>query len=192
MSLEDIHAAIAQDPANAWATRQGWEPVFSAHRDARILIVGQAPGIRAQTSHVPWNDPSGDNLRTWMDVSRETFYDTSKIALVPMDFYFPGSLARGDVPPRKGFAEKWHPLLLAQMPNIEFSILIGQYAHRYYLGSERKQTLTETVRNYQEYLPEKLPLVHPSPRNNIWHKKNPWFQAEVVPVLRERVREVLG
>lgn len=191
MELETIRRQIINDPENAWAREQGWGPVYTAGKLAEILIVGQAPGIRAQTSGIPWNDPSGDNLRQWMGVSRETFYDTSKIALVPMDFYFPGPGIRGDLPPRRGFAEKWHPLLLKAMPNIKLKILVGYHAHRYYLGNRRKSSLGETVRNYQEYLPGMLPLVHPSPRNNIWHKINPWFKAEIVPVLRETVAEIL-
>lgn len=191
MSLDFLRKQIEKDPLNQWATERGWKPVYTAGPKAKILIVGQAPGIRAQSSETPWNDKSGDNLRSWMGVDRETFYDTDKIALVPMDFYFPGNGIRGDLPPRPGFAEKWHPLLLAEMPNIELKILVGQYSHRYYLGKACKGTLSQTVASFREYLPDLLPLVHPSPRNNIWHKKNPWFKEEIVPVLKERVGEIL-
>lgn len=192
MGLKYIRQNIINDPENTWAKKNGWKPVYAASETAKILIIGQAPGLRAQESCLPWNDPSGDNLREWMGVTRETFYDESKIALVPMDFYFPGSSGKWDLPPRKDFAEKWHPLLLANMPKIELILLIGQYAQAYHLGKERKKTLTETVQCYQEYLPKYLPLVHPSPRNNIWHKKNPWFKEEVVPVLQKRVGKILG
>jgi len=191
VKLDKIRRNIARHPDNAWARAHGWEPVYTANETAEILIVGQAPGIRAQESGVPWNDQSGDNVRAWMGVSREIFYDERLVALVPMDFYFPGSRERGDEPPRKGFAKRWHPLILAEMPHIALTILIGQYAHAYYLGKRRKKTLTETVRSFSEYLPEYLPLVHPSPRNNIWHKRNPWFQEEVIPALRERVAHIL-
>ena len=189
--LTTIRQRISADPANAVYTKQGWQPVYTAHPSARILVVGQAPGRLAQESGTPWNDPSGDNLREWLGVDRDTFYDERLFALVPMDFYFPGSKKRGDLPPRKGFAEKWHPLIREQLPKIQLTLLIGQYAHAYYLGKRRKKTLTETVHAYEEYLPDYLPLVHPSPRNNIWHKKNPWFKKEVIPFLRRTVAQAI-
>ena len=192
MTLENIRREIMADPENAQATAKGWEPVYTAHPTARLLIVGQAPGIRAQESRTPWNDPSGDNLRNWLGMDRGTFYDPAQVALVPMDFYFPGSAERGDAPPRKGFAEKWHPRILAAMPDIRLTLLVGQYAQAGYLGPRRKRNLTETVRSYAEYLPDYLPLVHPSPRNNIWHKKNPWFAEQVVPEARARVLRLLA
>ena len=191
MSLQNIRTQIKNHPGNAWAKEKGWQPVYTAHENARILIVGQAPGIRAQESGTPWNDPSGDNLRSWMGIDRETFYDETKIVLVPMDFYFPGSKERGDLPPRPDFAPTWHAQILALMPDITLTLLIGQYAQAYYLGAQKKKTLTETVKNFQEYLPEYLPLVHPSPRNNIWQKKNPWFATDVLPALQTRVQNIL-
>lgn len=191
MNLQDIRIAIGNDKDNTHFADKGWAPVYSAHKNARILIVGQAPGRLAQESGTPWNDPSGDNLRSWMGIDRDVFYDEQKIALVPMDFYFPGSLERGDAPPRKGFAEKWHPLILEQMPNITLTLVIGQYAQAYYLGKDRKKTLTETVAAFKEYLPEYMPLVHPSPRNNIWQKKNPWFKKNALPALQKIVTNVL-
>ena len=191
MTLAEIYQKILNDSENDWAYQQSWQPVYTAHPDARILMVGQAPGIRAQESSIPWNDPSGDNLRAWMGISRDAFYDETLFALVPMDFYFPGSKERGDKPPRKGFAEKWHPLIRAELPNIKLTLLIGQYAQAYYLGTKRQKTLTDTVRNFNEYLPDYLPLVHPSPRNNLWHKNNPWFMSEVIPVLQEKVRKII-
>ncbi len=126
-----------------------------------------------------------------MGVSRDVFYDETKVALVPMDFFFPGAKERGDVPPRKGFAEKWHPQIRAALPNITLTLLIGQYSHAYYLADRRKDTLTETVRAFDEYAPKLFPLVHPSPRNNIWQKKNPWFHAQVIPSLKRRILRVL-
>ena len=192
MSFKKIHQSIISDPQNAHFTQQGWKPIYTAHKSARVLIVGQAPGRLAQESNIPWNDPSGDNLRAWMGIDCEVFYDETKIALVPMDFYFPGSRDRGDVPPRKDFAEKWHPQILACMPNITLTLLIGQYAQKYYLGTRVKKSLTETVRAYHDYLPEYLPLVHPSPRNNIWHKKNPWFKKNMVPELQKQIKKILS
>jgi uracil-DNA glycosylase len=126
-------------------------------------------------------------LREWMGISRESFYNTDYIAQLPMDFYYPGKAKTGDVPPRKGFAEKWHPLLLKEMPNIKTILLIGNYAQKYYLGKQCEKNLTETVKNFHNYLPEYLPLVHPSPLNLGWLKRNPWFENDVLPVLREIV-----
>lgn len=192
MTLEEIREAIVSDPDNVLYTKKGWPPVYAAHKKAKILIVGQAPGRIAQETRTPWNDPSGDNLRAWMNIERGTFYDETKIALVPMDFYFPGSLQRGDAPPRKGFAEKWHPVILSCMPDIKLKILIGQYAHAYYLANKRKKTLTDTVRAYKEYSPDVIPLVHPSPRNYFWQKKNPWFKDKIIPYLQQRAKNVLS
>jgi uracil-DNA glycosylase len=192
MNLAEIRTAIAADPANRAFTGKGWKPVYTAHAAARILIVGQAPGRLAQDSGIPWNDPSGDNLRDWLGLTRDMFYDERKIALVPMDFYFPGSGERGDMPPRKEFAAKWHPVILENIPNIRLTLLVGIYAQERYLDRRRKPTLTETVKAYAEYLPEYLPLVHPSPRNNIWHSKNPWFKKHLVPKLRARVWRLMS
>lgn len=189
MNLKRINREIFED--NLWATKKGWRPVYTAHKDASIVIIGQAPGKKAQESGVPWDDPSGDNLRDWLGISQETFYDAKKIALLPMDFYFPGGGKRGDVPPRKDFAPKWHPLILENLSHVKLTILIGQYAQNYYLGTQKGQSLTKTVKDYKKYLPDYFPLVHPSPRNNIWHKKNPWFKREVVPVLKEKVQNIL-
>ncbi|HTH93361.1 MAG TPA: uracil-DNA glycosylase family protein [Candidatus Paceibacterota bacterium] len=183
---------IIDDPANASFAKKKWEPVYTAHKSARILIVGQAPGRLAQESGIPWNDLSGDNLRKWLGLTKEVFYDPKKVALVPMDFYFPGSKERGDIAPRKGFAEKWHPLILKQMPDIELIIVIGKYAQEYYLGTKKKASLTETVRSFKEYLPKIIPLVHPSPRNNIWQKKNPWFPKTVIPTVQKIVAKTLS
>ncbi|NLO97142.1 MAG: uracil-DNA glycosylase family protein [Peptococcaceae bacterium] len=177
---------------NEHYTRKGISPLFKASEDARIVMVGQAPGRKAQETQLFWNDLSGDRLREWMGISREEFYRTDRIAHLPMDFYYPGKAKQGDLPPRKGFAEKWHPLLLKEMPNIETIILIGNYAQKCYLGKRRGKNLTETVRNFPNYLPEYLPLIHPSPLNLGWFKRNPWFESEVLLVLKEIVKNSLS
>ncbi|GAP00237.1 uracil-DNA glycosylase family protein [Fructobacillus ficulneus] len=186
-----IFDEIKADPANAEYTQRGWNPIYAAPKTAKILIVGQAPGLKVQESGIMWNDASGDRLREWLGVSKETFYDSGLFAVIPMDFYYPGKAKSGDKPPRLGVAEKWHPRLLALMPNIQLTILVGAYAQHYYLHLAKSVTLTETVKNFERYWPKYLPIVHPSPRNNIWLKKNSWFEAEVVPNLQRRVREIL-
>lgn len=190
-SYEQLVADIMADKQNAAYTEQGIKPLFTVPKTARINIVGQAPGIRAQESGLYWNDPSGDNLRKWLGVDREIFYESGLFAVVPMDFYFPGKGKSGDLAPRKGFADKWHKRTLDLAPNIELHILVGSYAQRYYLQQKSSAKLTETVKHYKDYLPEFFPLVHPSPRNNIWQRKNPWFEQEVIPDLQKRVREIL-
>ncbi len=137
---------------------------------------------------VPWNDPSGDRLRHWLDLEPKAFYDEARIAIVPMGFCYPGRDERGgDRPPRPECAPLWHPPLRAALPGIELTLLVGSYAQRYYLGKRRKASLTETVRAWRDYLPDVLPLPHPSWRNTAWLKKNPWFEADLMPVLRQRV-----
>ncbi|MCO4531000.1 Uracil-DNA glycosylase [Streptococcus infantarius subsp. infantarius] len=190
-SLEQLVADIMADEQNASYTEQGIKPLFTVPKTARINIVGQAPGIRAQESGLYWNDPSGDNLRKWLGVDRETFYNSGLFAVVPMDYYFPGKGKSGDLAPRKGFADKWHKRTLALAPNIELHILVGSYAQRYYLKQKSSAKLTDTVKHYKDYLPEFFPLVHPSPRNNIWLRKNPWFEEEVIPDLQKRVKAIL-
>ncbi|WP_305983286.1 uracil-DNA glycosylase family protein [Roseivirga thermotolerans] len=168
----------------------GPRPVIRAHRSSRILVIGQAPGTRVHETGIPWNDPSGKNLRKWMGVTDEQFYDSGLFAIVPMGFCYPGKGKSGDLPPRPECAAEWHERLLAKMPNIELTLLIGQYAQSYYLEG-RKENLTETVRSFKEYLPKYFPLVHPSPRNGIWMRKNLWFEEEVLPVLQHRVQQIM-
>lgn len=187
-----IKQEIMADPMNDYYTRDGISPLFKASENAGIAIVGQAPGRKAEKSQLYWNDLSGDRLREWMGISREEFYGTDCIAHLPMDFYYPGKAKQGDLPPRKGFAEKWHPLLLEKMPNIETIILVGNHAQKYYLGNKMEKNLTESVRNYKNYLPKYLPLVHPSPLNIGWFKRNPWFESEVLLVLKEIVGNCLN
>lgn len=167
-------------------------PVVTAHEEARILVVGQAPGTRVHETGIPWNDPSGDRLRAWMNLSKQQFYDPKLTALVPMGFCYPGRGRSGDLPPRQECAETWHEQLLEQMPNIKFTILLGQYAHAYYLGSRRKATLTETVKAWKEYRPRFITVPHPSPRNNNWLKNNSWFAKQVLTYLRRRVKIALN
>ena len=190
-SLIQIKNAIMRDAQNQSFTERGIEPLFSAPTGALFNLVGQAPGVKAEQSRLYWNDQSGDRLREWLGVDRETFYHSGLFAVIPMDFYYPGKGKSGDLPPRKGFAEKWHPQILADLPNIELTILIGQYAQKYYLP-QNKRNVTETVKNYREFLPHFLPLVHPSPRNQLWLAKNPWFAQEVIPELQQRVKRILS
>lgn len=169
----------------------GPRPVVAASPSSKILIIGQAPGTKVHETGIPWNDPSGDRLRDWMGITNEIFYDESKIALVPMGFCYPGKGRSGDLPPRPECAPLWHKVLLQNMPEIKLTLLFGNYAQNYYLGKSKYRTLTETVKNYADFLPEYLPMPHPSPRNNIWLKKNPWFESNLIPILQKKVRQAL-
>ena len=190
-SLRDLLTRVRSCEICAEHLPLGPRPVLRAHTDARILIVGQAPGTRVHETGIPWNDPSGDRLREWLRLDRDQFYDERQVAIVPMGFCYPGRGRSGDLPPRPECAETWHDELLERMPRIELKLILGQYAFARYLGVSRKKSLTETVRAWKEYRPGLIPLPHPSPRNNIWLKKNPWFEDEVVPYLRRRVKQVL-
>ncbi len=167
------------------------KPILLAGATARVMIVGQAPGRRVHETGIPWNDPSGDRLRSWMGVERETFYDTARFAIIPTAFCYPGTGKGGDLPPRPECAPLWHPLLRAALPAVELTLLIGQYAQAYYLGERRESSLTETVRAWREHGPAFLPLPHPSPRNQLWLKRNPWFGEEVIPELRRRLAALI-
>ena len=186
-----IAEEIRKDPENASFTKRGIDPLFFAGPECRIMIVGQAPGRVAEESGIVWNDRSGDRLREWMGIDRDTFYNSGKLAIVPMDFYFPGTGKSGDLPPRKDFADKWHPRLLELMPDLKLTILVGSYATKRYLQLKSSTSLTQVVKDYRDYLPEFFPLVHPSPRNQIWMKKNPWFDQTVIPDLRELVAQIM-
>jgi len=166
-------------------------PVLRAAPSASLMIVGQAPGRRVHESGIPWNDPSGDLLRAWLRLDREAFYDERRIAIIPAGFCYPGTGNSGDLPPRPECAPLWHPRLRAQLPAIRLTLLVGSYAQAYYLGAKRKKTLAETVRARNEFLPELFPLPHPSPRNRLWMKRNAWFEHDVVPQLRRRVKACL-
>ncbi|MBO6523604.1 MAG: uracil-DNA glycosylase family protein [Balneolaceae bacterium] len=169
----------------------GTRPVVAASETSKILIIGQAPGSKVHETEIPWDDPSGGRLREWMGIDKNTFYDESLIALIPMGFCYPGRGKSGDLPPRPECAPLWHKSLLDFMPEIQLTLLFGTYAQSYYLNDRKKKTLTETVRNYEEYLPDYLPMPHPSPRNNIWLKKNPWFENELLPILKSQISALL-
>jgi len=169
----------------------GVNPVVAASSKSKIVVVGQAPGRKVHLSGIPWDDKSGDNLRNWLGVNKDTFYDTDKIALIPMGFCYPGKGVSGDLPPRAECAPLWHHKLLSGMPNVEMVILIGLYAQKYYLGEKTKSTLTETVRHFRDYLSWYFPLPHPSPRNNIWQRKNQWFGTEVLPALKKHIQRII-
>jgi uracil-DNA glycosylase len=165
----------------------GPRPVVRAKREARILIVGQAPGARVHASGIPWDDASGKRLRDWLGIDSTTFYDESQIAIIPMGFCYPGRGAGGDKPPRPECAPLWMDRLLAELPEIELTLLIGQYAQRRFLGGRRKSSLTDTVAAWAEYAPAFIPLPHPSPRNQAWFQRHPWFASDVLPMLRRTV-----
>nr|WP_298874538.1 uracil-DNA glycosylase family protein [uncultured Mogibacterium sp.] len=191
MSISSIVEKIKSDERNAEYTERGIPPIFQLNAGAKILIIGQAPGRKVEESQIPFDDKSGEKLITWMGIDRETFY-SDKIAILPMDFYYPGKGKTGDLPPRKFIAEEYHRDLLAELGNVQMTILIGKYAMDYYLKGDMKRNLTETVRCFAEYLPNYFPIVHPSPLNFRWQAKNPWFMEEVVPVLERRVADILG
>jgi len=170
----------------------GPRPVLRARASAVLLIAGQAPGLRVHQTGIPWNDPSGDQLREWLGLSREAFHDESRIAILPTGLCYPGTKEKGgDYPPRKECAPLWHRRIVAHLPNIRLTLLVGMYGQAFWLGDRRKATLMETVKAYEEYLPEYWPLPHPSFRNRRWHAVNPWFRQEVVPRLQETVRRIL-
>jgi uracil-DNA glycosylase len=169
----------------------GVRPVLHIDRRARMLIAGQAPGARVHETGVPFDDPSGDRLREWMGIDRTVFYDAAQVAILPMAFCYPGKGKSGDLAPMPVCAQTWREKLLSGLPNIELTLVIGQYAQGWHLD-ELKPNLTETVKSWREYGESVLPLPHPSPRNNIWLKKNAWFETEVLPTLKQRVTRALG
>jgi len=170
----------------------GPRPVVQAGPGARLLIVGQAPGRRVHETGIPWNDPSGELLRDWLQVPPARFYDAREIAIVPAGFCYPGKGRSGDLPPRPECAPRWHAPLLAEMPGIRLTLLIGSYAQALYLGDRRGATLTDTVARAQDYLPRYFPLPHPSPRNRYWLARNPWFGERILPLLRGAVARALS
>ncbi len=170
---------------------EGPRPVVAAAKTSRILIIGQAPGRRVHASGIAWDDPSGNRLREWLGVTKTDFYDAEQFALMPMGFCYPGTGKGGDLPPRPECAEAWHDKLLDLMPNVKLTLLLSRYAHKHYLGDRMAKTVTETVRDWKAHRPRFLTLPHPSPRNNIWLRKNPWFESEVLPYMRRRVKQAL-
>jgi len=190
-TLDRLLADIRSCALCAHALPHGPRPIVQAATGARILVIGQAPGRRVHESGVPWDDPRGDRLRRWLGVDVDTFRDPDRFALVPMGFCYPGASPSGDRPPRPECAPAWHDALLATLPNVRLTLLLSRYAHARYLGGEQKPTLTETVRAWKEFRPRVVPLPHPSPRNNRWLRRHPWFEAEVVPYVRRRVRSLV-
>ena len=186
-----LYHKIDRAETNALLHNRGLAPVYTASAKSRIVLVGQAPGRIAQETRKPWNDASGRLLRKWLGVTDEQFYNPDLFAIMPMDFYYPGKGAHGDLPPRKEFASTWHPKLLALMPDVRLTILVGAYAQKHYLGMRAERNLTETVKNFNNYLPEYFPLVHPSPLNFGWRKHNPWFEKEVIPLLQVLVQKAI-
>jgi len=170
--------------------KDGVNPVISAHKQSRIAIIGQAPGLRVHNTSIPWNDKSGERLREWMGVTDTQFYDPKLFAIIPMGFCYPGKGKSGDLPPRKECAPKWHQPLFDELSNLQLILLIGSYAQNYYL-TDAKRTLTDTVMHFEEYLPTHFVLPHPSPRNNIWLKKNSWFESLLLPTLKEQVTQII-
>ena len=168
----------------------GVRPVLQINPKARILIAGQAPGRKVHESGVPFDDASGDRLREWMGVSKEVFYDAEKIAILPMSFCYPGTGKSGDLPPRPECEAAWRKQLLEQLPNLEITLVIGKYAQSYHFNNA-SVSLTERVKSWKTYWPTQVPLPHPSPRNNIWLSKNPWFEAEILPLLRDTISKIL-
>ncbi len=182
---------IASCTACAAHLPSGPRPIVAAHKDSKIVVIGQAPGAVVHRTGIPWDDKSGANLRAWMDVSDAVFYDPKQIALLPMGFCYPGKGASGDLPPRKECAPLWHDSILQQMKKVRLILLIGGYAQNYYLPNNNEKTLTATVKKYSEYLPQYFVLPHPSPRNNIWIAKNEWFKTDVLPQLKKEVKKAL-
>lgn len=165
-------------------------PVIRASVSSRILVVGQAPGRRVHETGIPFNDPSGDRLRDWMGVTREQFYDERLMAILPMGFCYPGTGTSGDLPPRPECAPAWREALLSRLPDIQLTLVIGQYAQAWHLP-DAGRSVTDNVRAWRRYWPQLVPMPHPSPRNNLWLRRNPWFEQEVVPALRERIAALL-
>ncbi len=169
----------------------GPRPVLQASMQAKILVAAQAPGVKVHNTGLPFNDPSGDRLRAWMGIGRDIFYDKTKLNIIPMGFCYPGKGASGDLPPRPECRKTWHGRLFQMLPGLRLTLVIGQYAHAYHLEQKRKSSLTETVKAWRGFAPEVFPLPHPSPRNSYWLRQNPWFERELIPALKGRVKEVL-
>jgi uracil-DNA glycosylase len=192
-SLAPLLAEARACAVCAHALPLGPRPVLRAAATARVMIVGQAPGTKVHATGIPWNDPSGERLRAWLDLDRARFYDETRIAIVPIGLCYPGVNARGgDKPPRPECAPRWHPRLRGALPAVELTLLVGQYAQAFYLGARRARSMTETVRAFRDFLPDFLPTPHPSWRTTHWLKQNPWFEAEVVPALRRHVHALIA
>ena len=190
-SLNDLLGEIRACTVCAESLQAGPRPIVQASSTARLVVIGQAPGRKVHESGVPWDDPSGRTLRSWLGVTDEEFYDPAHVAIVPMGFCYPGKGTSGDLPPRPECAPLWHEPLLDHLPDDRLTVIIGQYAQARYLD-DREPTLTETVARWADYLPDRIVMPHPSPRNRHWLTKNPWFEDKAIPALRARVRSLLG
>lgn len=191
MSCTSLRKNIAACTLCAAHLKLGPRPVCTFHSQSKIVIIGQAPGTAVHKTGIPWDDKSGKNLRAWMGIDERQFYDTQQIAIVPMGFCYPGKGKSGDLPPRKECAPEWHEQIFDKLKHVELILLIGKYAQDYYLKDKSFKTLTATVQNFQQFLPEYFVLPHPSPRNNIWMKKNEWFGHEVLPEFKRIIQHVL-
>ncbi len=166
-------------------------PVLAASAKSKIIIIGQAPGLKVHQSNIPWDDQSGDKLRAWLEVDKQTFYNPDFFALMPMGFCYPGKDESGDLPPRPECAPLWHQKLLSKMKQVKLILLIGNYSQEYYLSEHAKMNLTERVKHFKKFLPEYFPLPHPSPTNRRWFAKNKWFETKVLPGLKKRVKIII-
>lgn len=185
--LKEIRACTACKDFLPYAPK----PVLNFSKKSKIVIIGQAPGLKVQQSGIPWNDASGDRLREWLGVTVDEFYDPNNFAIIPMGFCYPGNNGNGDLPPRRECAELWVQKIIKTLKHKELVLLVGQYSQQYFLKDTKKKTLTETVKNYKDYLPEYFALPHPSPRNNIWFKKNSWFVKRNLPVLKKEISTII-
>jgi uracil-DNA glycosylase len=192
LNSENLKGKIKQCIVCSTHLELGPKPVVSFSRRSKIVIIGQAPGLAVHRSGVPWDDPSGVNLRKWLGVSSKEFYEPDLFAIVPMGFCYPGKGKSGDLPPRPECAPLWHNEIISTLSNVELTLLIGSYAQKYYLKSKLMGSLTHTVESYLDYLPKYFVLPHPSPRNNIWMSKNPWFKKEVIPKLQSLTKKILA
>ena len=190
-SLDELLAAVRGCRACEGHLPLGPRPILQAHVASRILIVGQAPGLRAHTTGIPWDDASGARLRDWMGVDNDTFYDASRIAIIPIGYCYPGRGNGGDMAPRGECAQLWLDRLLAHLRGIQLTLLIGQYAQQHFLRSRRKRSLTETTKAWREYSPRYFPLPHPSPRNQPWFKRHSWFARQLLPALRAQIEPLV-
>ena len=190
--LDSLLEAVRACTACAGHLPHGPRPIVQVGVNARLLIVGQAPGARVHTSGIPWDDASGERLRGWIGIDKPAFHDPQRVAIIPMGFCYPGKGASGDLPPRRECADLWLDRLLASLPNIELTLLIGQYAQRHFLGKAAAAGVGATVAGHAQFAPTMIPLPHPSPRNIAWFLRNPWFEAELLPNLRRQVRKVLA
>src|SRR5690554_160745 len=191
-NLENIYYDILNDKANQELVNKGYIPLYKVNENSKIIIIGQAPGIKAQEENETWLDQSGDKLRDWLGVTMDEFYNPDLFGQLPMDFFYPGKGKTGDLPPRKDFAKTWHPKILKELKNVKLIVLIGNYSQKHYLKDKYLGNLTKTVKNYQAYLPKYFPIPHPSPLNFRWFNNNKWFEVDVLPEFKKIVNNILN